>query len=43
MSGFCSAIRVGTKLNCGPDKAMESAKACIAANEAVEKKTRLRV
>jgi predicted dehydrogenase len=30
---FCSAIRVGTPLACGPERAMGSAKACIRANE----------
>jgi hypothetical protein len=38
---FCSAIRVGTPLACGPDKAFESARACITANEAIKQKTRL--
>ena len=43
ISEFCSAVRVGTPVRCGPDKAIQSAKACIRANEAVEKKTRLLV
>jgi predicted dehydrogenase len=30
---FCSAIRVGTPLACGPERAMGSARACIRANE----------
>jgi predicted dehydrogenase len=30
---FCSAVRVGTPLGCGPDHAMGSARACIKANE----------
>jgi hypothetical protein len=38
---FCAAIRVGTPLGCGPDKAFESARACITANEAMKQKTRL--
>jgi predicted dehydrogenase len=38
---FCSAIRVGTPLACGPDQAIESARACIRANEAVNQKARL--
>jgi predicted dehydrogenase len=32
---FCSAIRVGTPIACGPDKAMGSARACIRANEEI--------
>ena len=40
---FCSAIRVGTPLACGPDKAIDSARACILANEAIEQKARLTV
>ena len=39
VSGFCSAIRTGKPLACGPDRAIGSAKACIRAAEAVEKKT----
>ncbi len=38
---FCSAIRVGTPLACGPDKAFDSATSCIRANEAVMQKARL--
>jgi predicted dehydrogenase len=38
---FCAAIRVGTPLACGPDKAFDSARACIAANEAIKQKTRV--
>jgi predicted dehydrogenase len=34
---FCAAIRVGTPLACGPDKAMGSARACIRANEVIAK------
>jgi predicted dehydrogenase len=40
---FCSAIRVGTPLGCGPDKAIESARACITANEAMKQKARLTI
>jgi predicted dehydrogenase len=40
---FCSAIRVGTPLGCGPDKAIGSAVPCIKANEAMKQKTRLKV
>ena len=38
---FCSAVRVGTPIACGPDKAIESARPCIRANEAVKTKQRL--
>ena len=41
MRRFCSAIRVGTPLACGPDKAVGSARACIAANEAIKTKARV--
>ena len=40
---FCSAIRVGTPLACGPDKAFDSAAGCIRANESAMKKARLAV
>jgi predicted dehydrogenase len=40
---FCSAIRVGTPLACGADKALASARACIRAHEAVEANTWLRI
>jgi predicted dehydrogenase len=43
VSGFCAAVRTGKPLACGPERAVGSAKACIRANEAVEKKTRLAV
>jgi len=38
---FCSAIRTGTPVACGPDKAIASARPCIRANEAVKQKARL--
>jgi predicted dehydrogenase len=41
VSGFCSAVRTGKPLLCGPERAIHSAKACILANQAVEKRTRL--
>jgi predicted dehydrogenase len=43
ISGFCSAIRVGRPLLCGPDRAIHSAAACIRADEAVQQKARLLV
>jgi predicted dehydrogenase len=33
ISAFCSAIRSGTPLRCGPDRAFDSARACITACE----------
>ena len=41
VSGFCSAVRTGAPLLCGPDRAIGSAIACITAVEAVAQKTRL--
>jgi predicted dehydrogenase len=41
MRRFCSAIRAGTPLACGPDKAFGSARACIGANEAIKTKSRV--
>jgi predicted dehydrogenase len=41
ISEFCAAVRVGRPLRCGPDKAIGSARACLAAHEAVQKKTRI--
>jgi predicted dehydrogenase len=41
MRRFCSAIRVGTPLGCGPDKAIGSARACIGANQAIKTRTRV--
>src|SRR5687768_11106144 len=40
---FCSAIRVGTPLACGPEKAFDSARACIRANESLKQKARLTI
>jgi predicted dehydrogenase len=37
---FCSAIRTGNPVRCGPEKAMRTAVACIAANRSAETKTR---
>jgi predicted dehydrogenase len=41
ISGFCSAIRTGTPLRCGPEKAIGSASACIRAFESHDQKQRL--
>jgi hypothetical protein len=43
VSAFCGAVRAGKPIACGPDKAIDSARACLVANEAVEKKTRLQL
>jgi len=43
ISAFCAAVRTGAPLLCGPDRAMGSARACIMAVEAIEKKTRLEI
>ena len=40
---FCSAVRVGTPLACGADKALDSARACIRANDAIKQKARLTI
>jgi predicted dehydrogenase len=41
ISEFCAAVRVGRPLRCGPEKAFGSALACLAAHEAIVKKTRV--
>ena len=43
ISGFCAAVRTGRPLACGPDRAMGSARACIAAVEAVATRTRIQI
>ena len=43
ISRFCSAVRVGTPVACGAEAAMHSARACIRANEAIQKQARLAV
>jgi predicted dehydrogenase len=40
---FCSAIRTGTPVRCGPEKAMRSAIACLTANRAAEERARLEI
>jgi predicted dehydrogenase len=40
---FCSAIRAGTPLQCGVDMAFKTTVACLAANEAMDKKVRVPV
>jgi predicted dehydrogenase len=41
ISGFCAAVRTGSPLACGAERATHSARACIRAWEAVDKKTRI--
>jgi hypothetical protein len=41
MRRFCSAIRVGTPLASGPDKANGSARACIGANAVIKSRARV--
>ncbi len=41
VSGFCSSVRTGAPLACGPDKALRSALACLKADEALDQKTRV--
>ena len=43
ISGFCSAVRTGRPLLCGPERAMGSARACLAAFDAVDRKTRIEI
>lgn len=38
---FCAAIRTGKPVRCGPEKAMQSAIACLTANRSAEQKARL--
>jgi predicted dehydrogenase len=41
ISGFCSAVRTGQPLKCGPEKAFDSARACIGAHDAVKAQAKL--
>jgi predicted dehydrogenase len=43
ISEFCAAARVGRPLRCGPERALGSARACLAAHEAVREKSRIAV
>jgi predicted dehydrogenase len=43
ISRFCSAVRVRTPLMCGPEEAAHSARACIRANESLQKGSKLSV
>jgi len=39
IAGFCSAVRTGAPLRCGPERALKSATACILANESASQKS----
>ena len=41
ISAFCSAVRGGAPVACGPQRALESARACIAADESVKSGARV--
>ncbi|HEU0108136.1 MAG TPA: hypothetical protein VFT38_18265, partial [Vicinamibacteria bacterium] len=43
VSRWAAAIRTGAPLLCGPEKAIHSARACIVANDALQKNERLKV
>ncbi len=43
VSGFCSAVRTGSPLQCGPERGLASARACIAGFEAIDKKARIEI
>ncbi|HSD66995.1 MAG TPA: Gfo/Idh/MocA family oxidoreductase [Vicinamibacteria bacterium] len=41
VDGFCGAVRTGAPLACGPERALASARACIAGFEAIERQARI--
>jgi predicted dehydrogenase len=41
VSEFCASVRVGRPLRCGPEKALGSAVACLAAHKAIESRSRV--
>jgi hypothetical protein len=43
IDGFCGAVRTGAALQCGPERALASARACIAGSDAIEKKARIEI
>jgi predicted dehydrogenase len=43
IAAFCSAVRTGAPLQCGVDMAFKTTVACLAANEAMDKKVRVPV
>lgn len=43
IANFCSAVRTGAPLRCGPEKALKSATAILAGNQSAHEKTRIKV
>jgi predicted dehydrogenase len=43
VNGFCGAVRTGAPLQCGPERGLGSALACIAGFEAIEKRARIEI
>ena len=43
IANFCAAIRTGAPLRCGVDMAFKTTAACLAANEAMDKKARVEI
>jgi predicted dehydrogenase len=43
VSEFCAAIRTGSAIRCGTEKAMKSAVACLTANRSADKRLRLEI
>ena len=43
VDGFCGAVRTGAPLKCGPERALASARACIAGFDAIETRTRIEI
>jgi len=43
VNGLCGAVRTGATLLCGPERALGSARACIAGFDAIEKRTRVEI
>jgi len=43
ISRFCSAVRTGEPVACGPERAFESARSCIGAHEAIQTQTKVMI
>jgi predicted dehydrogenase len=43
INGFCGAVRTGAPLACGPERALASARSCIAGFDAIETRTRIEI
>jgi predicted dehydrogenase len=41
IDGFCSAVRTGSAVKCGPERALVAARACLAGFDAIERKARI--